>query len=88
MAFASTFRVTAGGVDIGHHLASHLVIATGERVADSLCGRTPEEASADAAWVLELLWLMTDTEEAVPIRSAASFMSNLLAGSLLHPTPR
>lgn len=63
----------SGGIGVLDRLAITLPAtpALWSSVASFLRGRTPEEAAADGSWARELVWLLTDEEEEVPIRPAA-----------------
>jgi hypothetical protein len=63
----------SGGIGVLDHLAITLPAdpALWSSVANSLRGRTPEEAGEDRSWAGDLTWLLTGEEEDVPIRPAA-----------------
>jgi hypothetical protein len=63
----------SGGIGVVDQLAITLPAdpALWSRVISSLRARTPEEAVADRSWAGDLIWLLTDEEEEVPIRPAA-----------------
>jgi hypothetical protein len=46
------------------------------RLANSLRGRTPEEAAEDSSWAGELIWLLTGEVEEVPLRPSAVHFIN------------
>jgi hypothetical protein len=63
----------SGGIGVLDHLAITLPAdpALWSRVASALRARTPEEASADGPRAGELVWLLTNDEGEVPVRTAA-----------------
>jgi hypothetical protein len=63
----------SGGIGVLDRLAITLPAdpALWSSVASFLRGRTPEEATVDASWARDFIWLLTDEEEEVPIRPAA-----------------
>jgi hypothetical protein len=63
----------SGGIGVLDNLAIaiHADRSTWASVAEALRAKTPEQASDDADWAGELVWLFTGAEEPVPIRELA-----------------
>lgn len=63
----------SGGIGVLDRLAITLPAGpeTWASVAAAVGGRSPEDASRDAGWADDLLWLLTGGEEPLPLRAAA-----------------
>ena len=63
----------SGGIGVLDHLAIGVPAdpTLWSSVTSSKRGRTPEEASADSSWAMDLIWLLTGEEDQVLVRPAA-----------------